>query len=83
MAEHFVGAEPVCGVCHSRIESSRFVAPPVVADDRKASVNALGYHRVMFAADDIDETLGRLRDRGTTRRVSAQIVGVSGSTGDP
>jgi hypothetical protein len=53
------------------------------ADDRNSSVNALRYLRVIFAADDIDETLGRLRDRGTMRRVFDQIVGVSGSTGDP
>src|SRR6201996_6594505 len=54
---------------HSRIELSRFLAPPVVADHRNAPVNALGYLRVMFAVDDIDETLGRLRERG------AQLVG--------
>ena len=54
---------------HSRIELSRFLAPPVVADHRNAPVNALGYLRVMFAVDDIDETLERLRKRG------AQLVG--------
>jgi len=54
---------------HSRIELSRFLTPPVVADHRNAPVNALGYLRVMFAVDDIDETLGRLRKRG------AQLVG--------
>jgi catechol 2,3-dioxygenase-like lactoylglutathione lyase family enzyme len=54
---------------HSRIELSRFLAPPVVADHRNAPVNALGYLRVMFAVDDIDETLERLRRRG------AQLVG--------
>ena len=54
---------------HSRIELSRFLAPPVVADHRNAPVNALGYLRVMFAVDDIDETLTRLRERG------AQLVG--------
>jgi catechol 2,3-dioxygenase-like lactoylglutathione lyase family enzyme len=46
---------------HSRLEHSRFLMPPVVADHR--------YLRVMFAVDDIDETLGRLRKRG------AQLVG--------
>jgi catechol 2,3-dioxygenase-like lactoylglutathione lyase family enzyme len=46
---------------HSRLELSRFLEPPVVADHRTAPVNALGYLRVMFAVDDIDETLGRLR----------------------
>ncbi|PDT28262.1 glyoxalase [Rhizobium sp. L9] len=54
---------------HSRLELSRFLAPPVVADHRNAPVNALGYLRVMFAVDDIDETLERLRERG------AQLVG--------
>ena len=49
---------------HSRLELSRFLAPPVVADHRNAPVNALGYLRVMFAVDDIDETLARLRKRG-------------------
>jgi catechol 2,3-dioxygenase-like lactoylglutathione lyase family enzyme len=51
---------------HSRLELSRFLAPPVVADHRNAPVNALGYLRVMFAVDDIDETLERLRKRGAT-----------------
>lgn len=54
---------------HSRIELSRFLAPAVVADHRTAPVNALGYLRVMFAVEDIDDTLARLRKRG------AEIVG--------
>ena len=54
---------------HSRLELSRFLTPPVVADHRNAPVNALGYLRVMFTVDDIDETLARLRARG------AQLVG--------
>src|SRR3954452_25105933 len=45
---------------HSRLELSRFLTPPTVADHRNAPVNALGYLRVMFAVDDIDETLARL-----------------------
>jgi catechol 2,3-dioxygenase-like lactoylglutathione lyase family enzyme len=49
---------------HSRIELSRFLAPPVVADHRNAPVNALGYLRVMFAVDDLDDTLARLREHG-------------------
>lgn len=49
---------------HSRLELSRFVAPPVVADHRNAPVNALGYLRVMFAVDDIDDTLARLGKLG-------------------
>ncbi|MBR1222855.1 VOC family protein [Bradyrhizobium sp. U87765 SZCCT0131] len=54
---------------HGRLELSRFIAPPVVADHRNAPVNALGYLRVMFAVDDLDETLARLRTGG------AQLVG--------
>ena len=54
---------------HSRLEISRFLSPPTVADHRNAPVNALGYLRVMFAVDDIDSTLTRLLRRG------AQLVG--------
>ncbi len=54
---------------HGRLELSRFLTPPVVADHRNAPVNALGYLRVMFAVDDVDETLERLRKCG------AQLVG--------
>ncbi len=54
---------------HSRLELSRFLTPPVVADHRNAPVNALGYLRVMFAVTDIDELLDRLLKRG------AQLVG--------
>src|SRR5438132_12200084 len=49
---------------HGRIELSRFLAPPVAADQRNAPVNALGYLRVMFAVDDLDDTLARLRRHG-------------------
>jgi catechol 2,3-dioxygenase-like lactoylglutathione lyase family enzyme len=49
---------------HSRLELSRFVTPPVVADHRMAPVNALGYLRVMFTVDDLDETLARLAKCG-------------------
>lgn len=49
---------------HSRIELSRFLAPPVVADHRNVPVNSLGYLRVMFAVDDLDDTLTRLRTHG-------------------
>ena len=58
---------------HSRLELSRFLAPPVVADHRNAPVNALGYLRVMFAVDDIDETLARLRTHGA-ELVSGEVV---------
>lgn len=49
---------------HSRLELSRFLAPPVAADHRNAPVNALGYLRVMFAVEDLDDTLARLRKHG-------------------
>jgi catechol 2,3-dioxygenase-like lactoylglutathione lyase family enzyme len=49
---------------HSRLELSRFLTPPAVADHRNAPVNALGYLRIMFAVEDIDETLARLRKHG-------------------
>src|SRR5947207_6164919 len=49
---------------HGRLELSRFLEPPVVADHRDAPVNALGYLRIMFAVDDIDETVGRLSKLG-------------------
>jgi len=58
---------------HSRLELSRFLVPPVVADHRNAPVNALGYLRVMFAVDDIDETLARLRKHGA-QLVSSGVV---------
>lgn len=45
---------------HSRLELSRFIAPPVVADHRRAPVNALGYLRMMFAVEDIDALVDRL-----------------------
>src|SRR4051812_23497691 len=54
---------------HSRLELSRFLTPPVVADHRNAPVNALGYLRVMFTVADIDETLTRLQ------KIGAQLVG--------
>jgi catechol 2,3-dioxygenase-like lactoylglutathione lyase family enzyme len=54
---------------HSRLELSRFLTPPVIEDHRTAPVNALGYLRVMFAVDDLDDTLARLSKRG------AELVG--------
>jgi catechol 2,3-dioxygenase-like lactoylglutathione lyase family enzyme len=68
-AQHVEIAMLVTPDGHGRLELSRFLHPPVVADHREAPVNALGYLRVMFAVDDIDETLTRLRKRG------AQLVG--------
>lgn len=54
---------------HSRLELSRFITPPIVADHRNAPVNALGYLRAMFAVEDIDEMIERLQKLG------AQLVG--------
>ncbi|ALC53588.1 VOC family protein [Bacillus thuringiensis] len=54
---------------HNRIELSRFLTPPTIADHRKAPVNALGYLRVMFTVQDIDEMVSRLTKHG------AELVG--------
>ena len=54
---------------HSRLEISRFLNPPTIGDHRTAPVNALGYLRVMFAVEDIDEMVSRLTRHG------AQLVG--------
>jgi len=54
---------------HSRLEISRFLAPPTISDHRIAPVNALGYLRVMFAVEDIDEMVSRLTRHG------AKLVG--------
>ena len=54
---------------HNRLEISRFLAPSVAADHRRAPVNALGYLRVMFNVGDIDGTLARLQKHG------AEVVG--------
>jgi catechol 2,3-dioxygenase-like lactoylglutathione lyase family enzyme len=54
---------------HSRLEISRFLTPPVISDHRTAPVNSLGYLRVMFTVEDIDEMVSRLGKHG------AQLVG--------
>ncbi|MEW4151014.1 VOC family protein [Bacillus thuringiensis] len=54
---------------HNRIELSRFLTPPTIADHRKAPVNVLGYLRVMFTVQDIDEMVSRLTKHG------AELVG--------
>ena len=61
---------------HARLELSRFLTPPVVADHRNAPVNALGYLRVMFAVDDLDGTLERLRDLGA--QLAGEVVDYQG-----
>ena len=58
---------------NGRLELSRFIAPQVVADHRNAPVNSLGYLRVMFAVDDIDDTLDRLVEHGA-HLVSRDVV---------
>src|SRR5213083_414730 len=58
---------------HSRLELSRFLEPAVVGDHRRAPVNALGYLRVMFAVDDLDDTLARLSGHGA-ELVSSEVV---------
>jgi catechol 2,3-dioxygenase-like lactoylglutathione lyase family enzyme len=54
---------------HSRLEISKFITPPTVSDHRNAPVNSLGYLRVMFTVEDIDELVARLIKHG------AQLVG--------
>jgi catechol 2,3-dioxygenase-like lactoylglutathione lyase family enzyme len=54
---------------HSRLELSQFITPPIISDHRGAPVNSLGYLRVMFAVEDIDEMVLRLNRHG------AQLVG--------
>ena len=51
---------------HGRLELSRFDAPAIASDHRTAPVNSLGYLRVMFAVDDLDDTLARLARLGAT-----------------
>jgi catechol 2,3-dioxygenase-like lactoylglutathione lyase family enzyme len=68
-AQHVEIAMLVTPDGHSRLELSRFLSPPVVADHRRAPVNALGYLRAMFTVEDVDDTLARLRKHG------AQLVG--------
>jgi catechol 2,3-dioxygenase-like lactoylglutathione lyase family enzyme len=57
---------------YGRLELSRFITPPVVADQRNGPVNALGYLRVMFGVDDLDDTLARLRKLGA--RLVGEVV---------
>lgn len=68
-AQHVEIAMMVTPDGHSRLELSRFIKPDVIADHRNAPVNALGYLRVMFNVEDIDEMVARLSKHG------AQLVG--------
>lgn len=54
---------------HSRLEISRFIRPEIKSDHRRAAVNALGYLRIMFRVDNIDELVSRLTKQG------AELVG--------
>ena len=51
---------------HSHLELSRFDVPAIASDHRTAPVNSLGYLRVMFAVDDLGDTLARLSKLGAT-----------------
>ena len=54
---------------HSRLEISRFLTPSTISDHRTAPVNSLGYLRVMFTVDNLDELISRLTQQG------AELVG--------
>jgi catechol 2,3-dioxygenase-like lactoylglutathione lyase family enzyme len=50
---------------HSRIELSKFHRPPAIrTEPETAPANTLGIRRIMFAVDDIDDTVTRLRNHG-------------------
>jgi catechol 2,3-dioxygenase-like lactoylglutathione lyase family enzyme len=68
-AQHVEIAMMVTPDGHSRLELSRFLTPPVISDHRTAPVNALGYLRVMFTVENLDEMVTRLTKHG------AQLVG--------
>ena len=54
---------------HSRLEISKFLTPATISDHRKAPVNSLGYLRIMFRVDNINELVSRLTKQG------AELVG--------
>lgn len=68
-AQHVEIAMMITPDGHSRIELSRFLTPPAISDHRSAPVNSLGYLRVMFTVENIDELVARLVKHG------AQVVG--------
>ena len=61
---------------HSRLELSRFLSPRTIADHRNDPVNSLGYLRVMFRVNNLDELLVRLKKLG------AEVVGEVVQFGD-
>lgn len=55
---------------HGRVELTKFHTPPAVrAEPESAPANALGIRRIMFAVDDVDDVVARLRNHG------AELVG--------
>ncbi len=68
-AQHVEVAMMITPDGHSRLELSKFITPPTIADHRTAPVNSLGYLRAMFTVEDIDELVARLLKQG------AQLVG--------
>lgn len=61
---------------HGRLELSRFDAPAIASDHRAAPVNSLGYLRVMFTVEDLDDTLARLSQLGA--KVVGEVVDYEG-----
>lgn len=50
---------------HSRLELTKFLAPPVASGEPHAApANTLGLRRIMFAVDDIHDVVRRLRAQG-------------------
>jgi catechol 2,3-dioxygenase-like lactoylglutathione lyase family enzyme len=80
-AEHVTGLREMrCEIAmmrtpdgHGQLEISHFLSPPAVVDHRNTPVNALGYLRIMFAVDDIDDTVVRLYKLGA-ELVSTEVV---------
>ncbi|MFZ2863762.1 MAG: VOC family protein [Ignavibacteriaceae bacterium] len=54
---------------HSRLELSQFFVPKTIEDHRNNPVNSLGYLRVMFRVDNLDELITRLE------KFDAKVVG--------
>jgi catechol 2,3-dioxygenase-like lactoylglutathione lyase family enzyme len=71
-AQHVEIAMMVTPDGHSRLELSRFLTPPAISDHREAPVNSLGYLRVMFTVEDIDEMVARLIRQGA--RLAGEVV---------
>lgn len=55
---------------HGKVELSKFHTPPAIkAEPEFAPANTVGIRRIMFAVDDIDDVVARLRGHG------AELVG--------